>query len=37
MLDHWFKLHENRTTAGTEVVAGLTTFMVPYAKNPSTL
>ncbi len=28
MLDRLFKLGENRTTVGTEVVAGLTTFMV---------
>ena len=28
MLEQWFKLRENRTTVGTEVVAGLTTFMV---------
>jgi AGZA family xanthine/uracil permease-like MFS transporter len=28
MLEQWFRLSENRTTVGTEVVAGLTTFMV---------
>src|SRR3990172_3756064 len=28
LLDHWFNLRENRTTVGTEVVAGFTTFMV---------
>src|SRR3972149_4805138 len=28
MLEEWFKLREHKTTAGTEVVAGLTTFMV---------
>ena len=28
MLEQWFKLRENGTTVGTEVVAGLTTFMV---------
>lgn len=28
MLERWFSLRENRTAVGTEVVAGLTTFMV---------
>ncbi len=28
MLEQWFKLRENGTTAGNETVAGLTTFMV---------
>ena len=27
MLEKWFKLKENNTTAKTEVMAGITTFM----------
>ncbi len=40
MLENFFKLHENRTTVKTEVVAGITTFMTMayiLAVNPSLL
>ena len=40
MLENFFKLHENRTTVKTEVVAGITTFMTMayiLAVNPSML
>ena len=40
MLEKWFKLKENNTTAKTEVMAGITTFMTMayiLAVNPSIL
>ena len=40
MLEKWFKLKENNTTAKTEVMAGITTFMTMayiLAVNPTML